>query len=167
MATNNSFNLPLEDGEIIIGSTGNTPVASSVMGAVGGSITVILGAGSISLAHMPLTTLAVDTDLVANNSYSIFDNLGLITFTFPNLTAKKGDTYEIYACGVSGVGFRVNTSGGQLIFGPAPISSPQNNIQFVVPGEASSVRIRCINDTVVNSEHFQVVSFTGTPSTGV
>ena len=163
-ATNNSLNLPLSDGQIIIGVTGDKPVVANVTGATGGSITVTNGPGSIALSTMSLSTVTLNTTLASNKSYSIRDVLTLVIFTLPATTAKKGDTYEIYACGLSNFGFQVNTTGSQLIYGPVS-NSPQNNIRFVVTGQPSAVKIRCIDDTIVNSEIFQVVSHEGTPST--
>jgi len=48
---------PLTDGQVVIGSTGNDPVAAAITATAGQGVSVTLGAGSITLAGIDTSTI--------------------------------------------------------------------------------------------------------------
>lgn len=106
MATNNSCNQPelTTNGQLLIGSTGVNPVATTLTAGVG--ITIANGAGSITVSGTGAGGFAtVDqagaaVTMAASTQY-IADNAGLVTLTLPAVAAI-GDTYRIIGKGAGG-----------------------------------------------------------------
>lgn len=113
--------LPLTNGQLIIGSTGAIPVASTLTAGTGISITN--GAGSITLANVAQpgivwsVIIAGSGTLTANNGY-IANNAGTISFSLP-ATATIGDTYRVTGIN-NATGWKITQNAGQTIhFGTA------------------------------------------------
>lgn len=87
---------PLTNGQVVIGSTGATPVAASLTAGTG--ISIGTGAGSITInatgAGVAWVEATGATQQIAVNTYYIADNGGGVTFTLP-ATAAVGDTFGI------------------------------------------------------------------------
>lgn len=109
-----AFTGPLTNGQLIVGSTGSTPVAATLTAGTG--ITVTNGAGTITIASTAATsnwvvvsgttqTIAVDTSYIANNA-------GLVTFTLP-ATSNVGDEFIVNGLGAGG--WKIAQNAGQNI----------------------------------------------------
>lgn len=114
MTTINSTNTPqlTTNGQVIIGSTGAFPVASTL--TAGTNITITNGAGSITISATnepgPFTEVTGTTQTIAvNNRYSA-NNASLVTFTLP-AAAAIGDTFEIMGKGAGLFKIAQNASG--------------------------------------------------------
>jgi len=107
---------PLTNGQLLIGSTGATPVAASLT-STGGSVTITPGAGTINLeavggAGLTWSVVTTATTSIAA-SEGIFCNRGAgVTVTLP-VSANIGDTYQVYAMNAGG--FTINYNAGQSI----------------------------------------------------
>lgn len=91
----------MTDGELLIGSTGNPPVAATI--TAGAGITVTNGAGTISIAASTLdtwTTIAADGPLTTNTSY-IDTKAGLLSVSLPAASAQ-GDMLRLQGHGAGG-----------------------------------------------------------------
>lgn len=114
----------LGNGELLIGSFGAPPVATSL--TAGSNITITPGAGSITIASTASGGLSYNAvagttqTMVANNAYQN-DNVGLTTFTLP-ATAAKGSRLEIIGFG----------SGGWVVAQPAGASIIVGSLQSTV-----------------------------------
>lgn len=93
----------MTNGQVIIGSTGATPVAATLTAGAGvtisngaGSITIASSGGGFSWTHVTGTSQA----MVSNNGY-VADNAGLVTLTLP-ATAVIGDALAIMGRGAGG-----------------------------------------------------------------
>ena len=114
MATINATNTPrlTTNGQIIIGSTGTVPVATTI--TAGTNISITNGAGSITIsatnAEGPFTEVTGTTQTIAvNNRYSA-NNASLVTFTLPT-TAAIGDSFELMGKGAGLFAIAQNASG--------------------------------------------------------
>lgn len=117
--TTNSTGVPawsssMTNGQLVIGSTGATPVITTLTAGAGvsitngaGSITISAGGGGFSWTEVTGTSQAI----AVNNGY-IANNAALITFTLP-VTAAIGDTFQIVGKGAGGWTIAQNAS--QLI----------------------------------------------------
>lgn len=131
MATNNAINTPvitttnhgimvgqgsaatttkvLTDGQLLIGSTGNDPVAAGL--TAGAGITITPASGSITVASngsQPWVDQTTTTVTMAVNTNYVADNAGLVTLTVP-ATAAIGDTFTIVGKGAGGWLVQMNT----------------------------------------------------------
>jgi hypothetical protein len=108
----------LSNGQLLVGSFGLPPVATTL--TAGSNISITNGAGSITIASTAsggLTYNAVagtSQAMVANNAYQN-DNAGLTTFTLP-VTAAKGSRLEIIGFGSGGWAL-AQAAGQQCIVG--------------------------------------------------
>jgi len=105
---------PLTDGQLMIGSTGNAPVAASL--TAGSNITITPGAGSIEIASSASggTTWSVITSsqaAVASEGY-FANGGGVVDLSLP-ATSAVGDTFEVADMG--GNGWSVSQGAGQTI----------------------------------------------------
>lgn len=92
----------LTDGQILIGSTGNDPVAASLTAGAGISITP--GAGSVSIAAtggISWVDVASGTQTVAINTGYVTSNATLVTYTLPAVAAV-GSVVHIIGKGAGG-----------------------------------------------------------------
>ena len=106
---------PLTNGQVVIGSTGNDPVATTLSAGTGVGITN--GAGSITInatgAGMAWSVATGDTNMVVNNGYGS-NKAGAIAFTLP-ATSVVGDTVAIQ--GMQGSWNVVQAAGQQIHVG--------------------------------------------------
>ncbi len=120
MATNNATNTPqlVLNGQLIIGSTGVKPVASTLTAGAGISITN--GAGSITVASTGLgnfVNVTTASQLLAPGMvYMANDVASLVTFTFP-ATAAVGDVYTIIGSSADGWKALLATADQVIYFG--------------------------------------------------
>lgn len=110
--------LTLADGQLVIGSTGVSPVASTL--TPGSGISITNGAGSITIATSGGGTSWVDvtgtTQTVAVNTSYLSNNAGAVTFTLP-ATATLGDVFRI--AGVQGSWSLAQNANQQVLIGNA------------------------------------------------
>lgn len=103
--------ITLTNGQLIIGSTGATPVAANLIGTNGIGITN--GAGAITIAANPPTDANSSSITMTAGGYYLCDNgSNLITFTLPS-SPVAGDFYTIV--GASSGGWTVAQNASQLI----------------------------------------------------
>lgn len=105
----------MTNGQILIGSTGATPVPSTITGTAG--ITVTNGAGTITISGggggYTWTEVTGTSQAMAANSGYISNNPALVTLTLPT-TAALGTTLSIAGKGAGG--WKVAQNAGQEIF---------------------------------------------------
>lgn len=147
--------ITLDDGELLIGSTGNDPVAATLTAGFGISITN--GAGSITIAATGMAA-AVEvtgtTQTMAVNTAYIANNAGLVTLTLP-ATAALGDRLYVTAKG-AGL-FRIAQNSGQQIHF-LDVSTTSGATGFLDATERySAIELQCIT---ANNE-FVVVDASG------
>lgn len=104
----------MTNGQLIIGSTGATPVATTLTPGTGISITN--GAGSITITNTGASSNWTDVSgtsqaMAVDNRYAA-NNAGLVTLTLP-ATANPGDFVEIYGKGAGG--WLIAQNAGQTI----------------------------------------------------
>lgn len=120
MATsNNAFNLPLSDGQLIVGKTGLAPVATTLTAGPGISITN--APGSIQVSN---TTPGFTWNLIGNaappaivplkdNGYICVDNSSVRNFVVPPFVFyNMGDSFRLVRQGGGNLGFTFNVSAG-------------------------------------------------------
>lgn len=113
----------LTNGQLVIGSTGATPVAATITQGTG--ISVTNGAGTITIASTATSITWVDvtggTQTLAVNTGYIADNAGGVAFTLPT-TAAQGTLISI--CGNGAGGWSIAQNAGQSInVGNAPTTT--------------------------------------------
>lgn len=106
---------PLTNGQIIIGSTGNTPAAATLTAGSGVSITN--GAGNITISAtgsggMQWNNVTGTSQAAAVNNGYVSSNASLTTFTLP-ATATIGSIVAIQGAGAGG--WTISLSGGQSV----------------------------------------------------
>jgi len=110
--------LPLTNGQLAIGNTGNAPTAATLTAGTGISIANASGSITISSTGGGLTwTVVTGTSQAAavNNGY-IANNAGLVTVTLP-ATSAVGDTIAVTGIN-NATGWRVaQNAGNQIFFG--------------------------------------------------
>lgn len=135
--------IPMTDGDVIIGRTGNTPVANKFTAGTG--ISIVYGAGSITFSSTgaetwvdqttPTVTLANNTGYIANAGVS------LITFTLP-ATANVGDWIEINGL-ASGLFTIAQNAGQSIIFGDTTSTvGVGGSVTSTLPSDG--LKIRCV-----------------------
>jgi hypothetical protein len=88
----------LTNGQLLIGSTGNDPVAASISG--GSGINVVNAAGSITISTTATPTSFVNetsagpTAMVSNTTYLANSGASLCSFSLPT-TSAQGDTLAV------------------------------------------------------------------------
>lgn len=168
MPINNALNVPLIDGQIIVGSTGSAPVAKTL--TQGDNVVIIDGAGSVTFAcpvapsftWNPVPPGGDPIMLQRNHAYTVKDTSTVTTFFFPP-DAAYGDLYHISAYGIGDQGFVVDVQGGQVIFIPG-VFGQQNHVNAVQISDVCSVEIACVDDSIPSGQIFQVIRFTGSLS---
>ncbi len=104
---------PLTDGQLVIGSTGNDPVAASL--SAGAGITITPGAGTISIATsgggLTWSVVAAPTTIAVNNGYGA-NSGGATAFTLPAVAAL-GSVVSIVGMAI---GWTIAQGAGQEIF---------------------------------------------------
>ena len=105
----------MTNGQLLIGSTGASPVVATL--TAGSNISIVNAAGSITISGTGLAgfswTVVTGTSqaMLSNNGY-IANNAGLVTFTLP-ATSAVGDEIDIIGKGAGG--WKVNVGTGQTI----------------------------------------------------
>jgi hypothetical protein len=105
----------MTNGQVLIGSTGATPVPATITGTAG--ITITNAAGSITISgggggYTWTEVTGVSQAMAANNGY-ITNNPALVTLTLP-ATAALGTTISIAGKGAGG--WKIAQNAGQEIF---------------------------------------------------
>lgn len=105
----------MTNGQILIGSTGATPVPATITGTLG--VTVTNGAGTITISGggggYTWTEVTSTTQTMAANNGYITNNPALVTLTLPT-TAALGTTLSIAGKGAGG--WKIAQNAGQEIF---------------------------------------------------
>lgn len=105
----------MTNGQVLIGSTGSTPVPALITGTAG--ITVTNGAGSITISGggggYTWTEVTGTTQTMSANSGYITNNPALVTLSLPT-TAALGTTLSIAGKGAGG--WKIAQNAGQEIF---------------------------------------------------
>lgn len=110
-----SWTSSMTNGQILIGSTGATPVPATITGTLG--VTVTNGAGTITISGggggYTWTEVTGTTQTMAANNGYISNNPALVTLTLPT-TAALGTTLSIAGKGAGG--WKIAQNAGQEIF---------------------------------------------------
>ena len=162
MPTNNSWNSPYltANGQLLIGSAGNEPVAATI--TAGSNTTIINGAGSISVNFSNNSTTLAWTDVTstgqsctASNGY-ISDNASPVNMSLPAV-CNVGDDIR-FANNNTG-GFNILPAGGQnIIFYVQNVTYPQ---YLVTTSSSAAAHLVC---TKANSA-WNIISHEGTFTT--
>ena len=140
------FTNPLLDGEIVIGSSGGLPVATTLTAGTGVSIvngpnSIIINATAVGMNWQAVTSIAPinPIQIIANNAY-VCNGALLVTFLLP-LAPALGDSFIILS---NTSRFQINENGGQQICigsssstagaGNALSNSTGDQVQFVYVG---------------------------------
>lgn len=158
MATINATNTPqlTTNGQLIIGSTGAFPVATTL--TAGANITITNGAGSITIAGTnaegPFTEVTGTTQTIAvNNRYSA-NNASLVTFTLP-AAAALGDTFEVMGKGAGK--FAIAQGAGQTVHTQSLSTTTGAGGSLTALEQYNWIRMTC---TTANTD-FVVTGMTG------
>lgn len=104
----------LTNGQVIIGSTGATPVAATL--TAGAGISISTGAGSITISGtgsgIGWTEVSGTTQAMAADNGYVSSNAGLVTFTLP-VTAAFGTVLNVVGKGAGG--WKINQNSGQNV----------------------------------------------------
>lgn len=116
-AANNGLSSQLlTDGQLIIGSTGVAPVASTL--TAGAGVSIVNGAGSITISAagggLTWTTVTGATQAMAVNNGYIANNGGTVTFTLPS-TAAVGTILAVTGIN-NATGWVIAQNAGQTIY---------------------------------------------------
>jgi hypothetical protein len=135
------------NGQLVIGSTGVTPVLATI--SAGAGINVTNGAGTISVGVVGGGTTWTDVSgisqaIAVNNSYTA-NNAGLVTLTLPAASAY-GSVVEVSGKGAGGWLIAQN-AGNTIVFGSSS-STPGIGGSVASTGQFDTVRLVC---TVVDS----------------
>ena len=130
------------NGQLVVGSTGNTPVLAAI--SPGAGISVTNGAGTITVAAVGGGTTWTDVAgvsqaIVANNSYTA-NNAGLVTLTLP-VAMAYGSVVEI--CGKGAGGWLLAQQAGQTIFYGSSTTTPGAGGSIASTGQYNSIKIVC------------------------
>lgn len=138
---------PLTNGQVLIGSTGATPVAATITGTSGitvtngaGTINISGGGGGYSWTEVTGTSqnMAVDSGYIANNAL-------LVTLTLP-VTAVVGDTVIVQGKG-AGL-FSIAQNAGQTIHLGSSATTPGVGGSLTATDQWDSIELLCVtNDT--------------------
>jgi hypothetical protein len=103
---------PLTNGQVVVGSTGATPVAATLTAGTG--ISISNGAGSITInatgSGMATVEVTGTTQAMAVNTVYIANNAALVVFTLPASFAV-GDAISVVGKGAGG--WRIDQNAGQ------------------------------------------------------
>lgn len=150
MATNNATNTPqlTANGQLMIGSVGQNPVAATLTAGAGISITNSAGgitiSGSGSSGWVDQTTGSVT--MAVNTGYTADAGASLITFTLP-ATSAIGDFIEINGKG-SGLFTIAQATGQQIHFGNiASTSGAGGSVSSTL--QFDCIRLRCITANTI------------------
>jgi hypothetical protein len=106
---------PLTDGQLVIGSTGASPVAAAITAGTG--ISVTNGAGSISIATtlsvLTWSVITADQNITVGNGY-ICNKSGLLTLTLP-ASPTAGQTFAVTGMNTA-AGWKIAQNANQQIF---------------------------------------------------
>lgn len=121
---------PLADGQLIIGSSGNTPVAATL--TAGTNITITNAAGAITInstasgGGMSWSNVTGTSQAMAVNTGYIANNAGLVTFTLPS-TAAVGSIVAIQGAGAGG--WSISLSGQTVVLNSGSASTSVSSSQ--------------------------------------
>jgi len=135
------------NGQLVVGSTGATPVLATL--TAGAGISVTNGAGTISVGVVGGGTTWTDVSGVSqamgsNNSYKA-NNAGLVTLTLP-VSSAYGSVIEVSGKGAGGWLIAQN-AGNTIIFGSSS-STPGVGGSVASTGQFDTIRLVC---TVVDA----------------
>jgi hypothetical protein len=156
--TTNSSGVPswtasLTNGQILIGSTGDTPTPATLTAGTGISILNAAGAITISSAGGGFTWTEVTglaQTMVANNGY-VASNAGQVVLTLP-ASSVIGDTVKVQGKGAGG--WKVAQNAGQTIYFNSSTTTAGVTGYIASTQRYNSVELVCITNTsewVVNS----------------
>lgn len=145
---------PLTDGQIVIGSTGNAPVASTLTAGTGTSITNAAGSITINSIGGGLTWSVETgaTNMVANHGY-IGNNAAGVTFTLPG-TSSVGDVFRVTGLQAS---WTIAQNAGQTIYFGNQATTTGAGGSLASTNARDVVELVC----VVANNDFQVISSIG------
>lgn len=148
-----SASAELADGQLLIGSTGNPPVAALLTAGAGINISVDPGEIVVSSAADTWEVVTSDEAMTVNTNY-ITNDTSLVTLTLPT-TIPVGSSFEV--TGINEGGWRVAQGADQQIhFGT--VSSTVGATGYVESTEdRDSIKLVC----VVENLEFNVLSAVG------
>lgn len=133
---------PLTNGQVIIGSTGATPVAATLTG--GNGVTVVNTAGVITINAPLWTSIVASQAMVAGNGYIVSG--GALSLSLPT-TAVVGSMINVLLAG--GTSFTLTQAAGQQIF--LASSSSTVGVTGTVSSSANGDSINLVCTTANNT----------------
>lgn len=140
-ASNFNF-IPLTNGQVLIGSTGSDPVAATITGNSG--ITITNGAGSITISgsasSIGWNVVTTDQSMFAESGY-IANSSSLLTFTLPT-TAAVGTV--LAAINYNTGGFSIAQNSGQFIRVGTSVSTTGVGGSVSSSAQGDSIYLVCV-----------------------
>lgn len=137
--------LELGNGQLVIGSFGNRPVAGNIT-SNDGSATITNGAGiiDISVQNLPWQKTNSNVQMQPNHSYAVVDPSGIVEFALPT-NAVPGNSVEIN--NITGGGIKITQSENQHIFYDDTMTTtgPDGYMQSIERG--ASIMLRAFENT--------------------
>lgn len=150
----------LADGQLLVGSTGNPPVATTITQGTGISVTNAAGSITIAATGAGFTWNAVSgtsATLVANNAY-VSNNSALTTYLLP-ATATLGDRFSVFSSGANTGFSKVTQNTGQKIrLGSSVTTTGTGSLTGTAIGDV--LNLVCVDGTG-GAEVFQVQDSVG------
>lgn len=145
----------LTNGQLMIGSTGNTPIAATLSAGTGINISNSSGAITVSTVGAGFTwnVATTNTALVKENGY-VANSVSEITFTLP-ASAAVGDSFRISGFGTGG--WKIVQNSGQRINFGSSLTTTGITGSVASTNQYDAVEIICVN----NSNAFSIVSAIG------
>jgi hypothetical protein len=133
----------MTNGQVIVGSTGATPVVNTISAGTG--IVITNGAGTISIAATGEGTWVDQTSgsvtMAVATGYTVDNGASLVTLTLP-ATAALGDYVEIN--GFSSGGWIIAQAAGQLIHFGNQVTTTGVGGSLASTNRYNCVRLRCL-----------------------
>jgi len=140
---------PLTDGQLLIGSTGNDPVAASI--SAGTNISITPGSGTISIATTgsaayTWTVETVSLTMVVNHGY-IANKAGTLVLTLPAVSAV-GDVIEITGMNTA-TGWQVAQNAGNTIYFGTSTTTPGIGGSLTSTAIHDSIKLVCLTTSAL------------------
>lgn len=151
----------LSDGQLLIGSAGNAPVAANLIGGVGIAVSNTAGGITINAEGFGFTwnpVAGASSTLAAENGY-ISNGAALTTYTLPT-SAAVGDAFSVLSSGANTSFSKIAQNAGQKIRIGNQVTTAGISGSLTGTAIGDVLTFVCV-DATVNAEVFQVTSSVG------
>jgi len=140
--TSNVNPITLSNGQLLIGSTGADPVATTL--TAGSNISISTGVGSITISGtgtVPFNTVTGTSQAMAVDNGYVANNAALVTLTLPS-TAAVGDSVQVFGLGAGG--WTIAQNAGQLIHFGSQVTTTGTGGSLSSTNQYDNVTLVCI-----------------------